>query len=58
MTGPTLPGMSTPATYKDLCIDAPELDRSSRFWSAALDLRAEAVRDGIVKLVGPAFRKS
>jgi Glyoxalase-like domain len=40
------------ATYKDLCVDAVDTDRMSRFWGAALALEPEAREGGLVKLVG------
>ena len=40
------------ATYKDLCIDAVDTARMSRFWAAALHLEPEPREDGLVKLVG------
>jgi hypothetical protein len=40
------------ATYKDLCIDAVDTARMSRFWGAALHLEPEPRDDGLVKLVG------
>ena len=40
------------ATYKDLCVDAVDTDRMSRFWGALLHLESEHREDGLVKLVG------
>src|SRR4051794_37791473 len=40
------------ATYKDLCIDAVDAARMSRFWASALHLDAQPRDDGLVKLVG------
>ena len=40
------------AAYKDLCIDAVDADRLSRFWAVALGLRPERLGDGDVRLVG------
>jgi hypothetical protein len=40
------------ATYKDLCIDAVDTDRMSRFWATLLGLEPEQREGGLVKLVG------
>jgi hypothetical protein len=40
------------ATYKDLCIDAVDTDRMSRFWATVLALEPEQREGGLVKLVG------
>jgi hypothetical protein len=50
----TVPGMPSPlASYKDLCIDATDLDRTSRFWAAALRLDHAPRGDAVVRLSGP-----
>jgi hypothetical protein len=41
------------ATYKDLCIDAVDVERLGRFWAAALGLELELLEDGDAKLTGP-----
>ncbi len=41
------------ATYKDLCIDAVDAERSARFWARLLDLNPEAHRDGVWRLDDP-----
>ncbi len=45
------------ATYKDLCIDAVDTARMSRFWAAALHLEPEPREGGLVKLVGVTPRR-
>jgi hypothetical protein len=40
------------ATYKDLCVDAVDTARMSRFWGALLHLDPEPREEGLVKLVG------
>ncbi|WP_219415916.1 VOC family protein [Pseudonocardia nigra] len=41
------------ATYKDLCVDAVDAERSARFWSAALGLGCAPHRESVVRLPGP-----
>jgi Glyoxalase-like domain len=40
------------AAYKDLCLDAGDLGRAGRFWSAALGLELHPHRDSVVRLSG------
>jgi hypothetical protein len=44
------------ATYKDLCIDAVDVDRLGRFWAQALGLEFHALDDGDAKLTGASPR--
>ena len=41
------------AAYKDLCLDAGDLGRAGRFWSAALRLESHRHRDSVLRLSGP-----
>jgi hypothetical protein len=40
------------AAYKDFCIDAGDLGRAGRFWSAALRLESHPHTDSVVRLSG------
>ena len=54
ITAPITAALTAPlAAYKDLCIDAVDTGRLGRFWSGALDLEAETLDDGDVRLHGP-----
>lgn len=44
------------ASYKDLCVDAVDTTRMSRFWAAALALEAHDRGDGLGQLTGPTPR--
>lgn len=41
------------ATFKDLCIDANDVELLGRFWATVLDLELDVRDDGVGRLTGP-----